>query len=88
VSTIFFSGCVEEKSREDAIPDNAIKYTPEMDLFLPVIHSTEWSDPVPMPGPVNTAGGEDACFITPDGNTFFFFFTPDVNVPANEQLFD
>jgi len=88
VSTIFLSGCVEEKSREDAIPDDAIKYTPEMDLFLPVIHSTEWSDPVPMPGPVNTAGGEDACFILPDGNTFFFFFTPDVNVPANEQLFD
>ena len=37
VSTIFLSGCVEEKSREDAIPDDAIKYTPEMDLFLPII---------------------------------------------------
>ena len=88
MALLFFSGCVEEKNREDAIPDDAIKYTPDMDIFPPVIHSSEWSDPVPMPGPVNTAGGEDACFITPDGNTFFFFFTPDVNVPANEQLLD
>ncbi len=82
------SGCVEEKSREDSIPDDAIKYTPEMDLFLPVVHNEDWDDPIPMPGPVNTAGAEDACFITADGNTFFFFFTPDVTIPHNEQLTD
>jgi hypothetical protein len=87
-STLMISGCVEEITRDEAIPDDAIKYTPEMDLFTPVVHSTEWAQPVPMPGPINTAGAEDACFITPDGNTFLFFFTPDVRVPPNEQLLD
>jgi len=87
-STLLLLGCIEEISREDAIPDDAIKYTPEMDLFTPVVHSTEWAQPVPMPGPINTAGAEDAGFITPDGNTFLFFFTPDVQVPASEQLLD
>ena len=88
VGVIGFTGCVEEISREDAIPDDAIKVTPETDRFPPVLHLDGWEDPIPMEGPVNTRGGEDACFITPDGNTFFFFFTPDVSVPANEQLSD
>ena len=81
-------GCVEQKSREESIPDDAIKYTSEMDRFTPVVHNATWNDPEPMPGPVNTAGGEDACFITPDGKTFLFFFTPDVTIPHNEQLLD
>ncbi|MDG6218876.1 MAG: hypothetical protein QCI00_05505 [Candidatus Thermoplasmatota archaeon] len=87
--TIFLlSGCVEEKSRADIIPDDAIKVTPETDLFPPVVHDLMWADPIPVPGPINTAGAEDAGFITPDGNTLIFFFTPDVTVPPNEQLFD
>jgi len=88
VTILLISGCIEEKNRDDVIPDDAIKYTPVMDRYPPILHNTEWSDPIPMPGPINTAGGEDACFITPDGNTFLFFFTPDVNVPANKQLLD
>lgn len=87
-SMMFITGCVDEVSREDAIPDNAVKMTPDTDVFPPVIHSEEWLQPVPMGGPINTAGAEDAPVITPDGNTFFFFFTPDVKVPANEQLTD
>jgi hypothetical protein len=31
---------------------------------------------------VNTAGGEDSPFVTPDGNTLYYVFTPDVNIPA------
>lgn len=74
--------------RSETIPSNAVKMTPATDQFPPILHSDEWATPVPMPGPVNTAGAEDSPFISPDGNRFFFFFTPDVTVPANEQLLD
>jgi hypothetical protein len=38
--------------------------------------------------PVNTAGAEDSPFVMPDGNTLYFFFTPDMNVPPERQLLD
>jgi len=82
------SGCVEQKGRDESIPDDAVKMSPETDTFPPVLYSDEWMQPVLMPGPINTAGGEDAPVVTPDGNTFFFFFTPDVSIPATEQLSD
>jgi hypothetical protein len=85
------AGCTEPLyviPREDAIPPGAVKMTPEMDTWPPVLLSSEWEDPIPMPGPVNTAGGEDSPFITSDGEWFFFFFTPDVSVPAEQQLTD
>lgn len=41
-----------------------------------------------MPYPVNTAGAEDSAFIMPDGNTLYFFFTPDVKVPVEKQVID
>lgn len=47
-----------------------------------------WEDPVPLGPPINTAGGEDSPFITPDGNNFYFWFTPDVNIPPQDQVFD
>jgi len=37
---------------------------------------------------VNTPGGEDSPFITPDGATLYFFLTPDVSIPVERQLFD
>jgi hypothetical protein len=43
---------------------------------------------VTMTGPVNTAGAEDSPFISLDGNDFYFFFTPDVSIPAEKQLLD
>ena len=78
----------EALSREEAIPDTAVKMGPADDSFPPVLHSDEWQDPVPMPGPVNTAGAEDSPFISPDGERFWFFFTPDVSVPPEKQLID
>jgi hypothetical protein len=75
-------------TRAGAIPATAVKVTPSTDVFPPILLSGEWEAPVPMPGPVNTAGAEDSPFITPDGQTFLFFFTPDVQVPAAKQLLD
>ena len=79
---------VTQQDRLDAIPSSAVKQTPESDLYKPVMHSSLWSQPIPMAGPVNTAGAEDSPFITANGTWFFFFFTPDVSVPAEDQLTD
>jgi hypothetical protein len=78
----------ETPSRYETIPEDAVKRVPQTDLYPPVLHSDEWSDPVPMPGAINTAGAEDSPFISPDGERFFFFFTPDVRVPPEKQLLD
>jgi hypothetical protein len=78
----------DTQTRLSSLPDSAVKITPDTDLWPPVIHASEWSSPIPMPGPVNTAGVEDAPVITPDGNTFVFFFTPDGNLSAGQQIQD
>jgi hypothetical protein len=75
-------------TRAELIPEDAVKVTPDTDVFPPVVNSAEWMDPVPMPGPINTAGGEDSPFISDDGQMFLFWWTPDVNVPAEEQVGD
>jgi hypothetical protein len=77
--------------RAEAIPDGAVKMTPETDCHPPQLHpafANIFEPPVPMPGPINTAGAEDSPFITPDGNEFFFWFTPDANAPLQNQLGD
>lgn len=74
--------------RSDVIPASATKMTPGTDIYPPILRSDDWLDPVPMPGPVNTAGSEDSPFITPNGTWFFFFWTPDLNIPIQNQLGD
>jgi hypothetical protein len=95
VSFLFFcllvviSSCKKQtKTREEAIPADAVKMTPATDVYPPASLSDSWETPVPMAGLINTAGGEDAPVITPDGNTFFFFWTPDVNIPPEKQVID
>ena len=85
---IIFGGCVKNKTRDESIPDGSVKMTPETDLFPPVLHSSDWMDPEPLGGPINTAGAEDSPVISSDGDTLFFFFTPDVKVPPDKQLLD
>ena len=60
-----------------------IRFTALRPVFL---HSADCRPPVPLPGPVNTAGAEDSPFITPDASTFLFIFTPNVNVPRQKSL--
>jgi len=79
---------ITQQERLNSIPSGAAKQTPASDLFKPIMHSSLWSQPIPMVGPVNTAGAEDSPFITANGTWFFFFFTPDVSVPAEKQLID
>jgi hypothetical protein len=76
------------RTRESAIPEGAIKMTPEADVLPSILHSTEWMTPIPLSSAINTAGGEDSPFVMPDGNTLYFFFTPNVSVPAEKQLLD
>jgi hypothetical protein len=74
--------------RESKIPESAVKVTQETDVSQVRSHSNEYDSPVPVVGSINTAGAEDSAFILPDGNTMYFFFTPDVQVPVEEQLSD
>lgn len=75
-------------TRESGIPADAVKMTPEMDIYPPQLHSDEWEAPVPLPAPINTRGAEDSGFMMPDGNAFYVFFTPDVRVPVERQVLD
>ncbi|MFZ5819630.1 MAG: hypothetical protein ACOYYJ_06995 [Chloroflexota bacterium] len=71
-----------------AIPANAIKITPETDVYPVKSETDEYADPVPLPFPVNTTGAEDSAFMTPDGKTLYVWFTPSPSIPVEKQLFD
>jgi hypothetical protein len=94
---LLLSGCggqsIEEekitlKSRLESIPATAVKQSPEIDRLPPILHSSEFQPLVPLGDAINTAGAEDSPFITPDGNTLYFFFTADGTIPAEKQLTD
>jgi len=74
--------------RQSRIPSEAAKIQVETDVYPPILHSTEYYQPVPIGEGVNTAGAEDSPFILPDGKTLYFFFTPDPSVAPEKQLFD
>ena len=75
-------------SRIQSIPATAVKMSPSSDSIPPILYSDEFQDPIPLGNGINTAGAEDSPFILPDGNTMYFFFTPDGNIPVEKQLFD
>lgn len=75
-------------TRNEKIPVTAVKVLPHTDAAPPVTLSSEYEQPVPVPGLVNTAGGEDSPFIIPDGITLYFWFTPEVSLPAQAQVTD
>jgi len=75
-------------TRESAIPSSAVKITPQTDSNPPKSLSTQYYDPVPVEGLVNTAGAEDSAFIISNGSTIYFFFTPDMDVQIERQVLD
>jgi hypothetical protein len=74
-------------TRQSKIPSDAVKMTPETDVYPPILHSDEYEKPVPL-ALIDTAGAEDSPFIPEDRDELYFFFTPDVKVPAEKQLLD
>jgi hypothetical protein len=74
--------------RLSAIPADAVKITPEMDVYPVKSESDEYTDPVPLPAPLNTRGAEDSAFVMPDGKTIYIWFTPSPAIPVEKQLFD
>jgi hypothetical protein len=92
---LLLSGCISdpdplypEVDRRSKIPADIVKQGPDTDLFPPILHSGEFEEPIPVPGDLNTSGAEDSPFVLPCGNQMYFFFTPDVRVPVEEQLLD
>jgi hypothetical protein len=82
---------VGNRTRLEAIPAGAEKWTPQKDDHPPVLSaafSAYWYDPVPMEGPTNTAGAEDSPFVPTGRQEFYFFFTPDPTIDASKQLLD
>lgn len=93
---LILAGCKKEEekptypqtTRLERIPADAVKVTPDTDLFPPVLHSDEWEEPVPLGPEINTGGAEDSPFIPIDYDELYFFFTPDVEVPVEQQIYD
>ncbi len=75
-------------TRAASLPADAVKVNADSDPYPPLMHSDEYESPVPVAGGINTAGAEDSPFVTPDGDSMYFFFTPDVRIPPEKQLID
>ncbi len=97
VALVVMPGCLDQNppaetypdvTRQEKIPSDIAKRGPESDVHPPILVSGEFEEPMPLPGAVNTAGAEDSPFILPDGNTLYFFFTPDVRVQPEKQILD
>lgn len=72
---------VHNRTRAESIPPTATKVSPDADVHPPLLEpafDTYYETPMPLPGPINTAGFEDSPFITADGEEFYFWFTPDL----------
>ena len=92
IMTLVFAGCAQEvieiPDREELIPAETIKMSPENDSLPPVLFSDEFEGPYPLPYPVNTRGAEDSAFIMPDGETLYVWFTPNNHMDVIEQSQD
>lgn len=71
--------------RHAAIPSDVAKITPAQDQSPPILHSSEFQEPVPLPV-ISTAGAEDAPFIPAGRDELYFFFAADVRVNPAIQI--
>ncbi len=87
------TGCGNDQNaivanRLEKIPTSTIKITSAKDQHPPILHSNDWQKPIPLDNAINTAGAEDSPFIMPNGDTLYFFFTPNPNIPPEKQVTD
>ena len=76
-------------NRPDMLPADITKRDASTDHHSPILVATsEFEEPVALGSGVNTSGAEDSPFITPNGKTLYFFFTPDARVPPEKQVLD
>ncbi|MFA5888556.1 MAG: hypothetical protein WC852_07650, partial [Candidatus Nanoarchaeia archaeon] len=73
--------------RENSLPNDTIKITPEADVSPPVLHSDEFKKPVPVAA-ISSKGAEDSPFIPEDRDELYFFFAADVRQEAYIQIRD
>jgi hypothetical protein len=78
---------LQDLDRHGRIPVDAVKKTPETDLFPPILHSAEFQEPVPFSA-INTAGAEDSPFVPADRDEFYFVFVKDAREPVEIQIRD
>jgi len=85
------SGCAEKTliapTRESKIPQDILKGTPKNDQHPPILHSTEYEQPVPL-AIISTAGAEDSPFIPEDRDELYFMFVKDVREDIHIQIRD
>jgi len=91
VIVLLVGGCAEKKliapTRESKIPQDILKGTPENDQPPPILHSTEYEQPVPL-AIISTAGAEDSPFIPEDRDELYFMFVKDVREDVHIQIRD
>jgi hypothetical protein len=73
--------------RHAAIPSDVTKVTPDQDQSPPILHSSDFQEPVPVPV-ISTAGAEDAPFIPADRDELYFYFAADVRESPTIQIRD
>ncbi|HII16221.1 MAG TPA: hypothetical protein HA362_08010 [Nanoarchaeota archaeon] len=73
--------------RENSLPNDTVKITPEMDVYPPKLHSEEFEKPVPVEA-ISSKGAEDSPFIPAGRDEMYFFFAADVRQPAHIQVRD
>jgi len=91
--TILFAMCSCAEQQPTQTPNRfalitADKMIPARDDHPPILHHDGWYQPEPINNQINSAGLEDSAFITPDGTMLFFFFTPNADISAAEQVND
>lgn len=73
--------------RLQSIPESSVKMTPETDKHKPIMHSIEFSEPIPVKA-ISSAGAEDSAFIPKDRDELYFMFVKDVSEDPSAQVQD